>query len=266
MMMCCVPSILEATDIWPMERESLLLAKQLQTGYPDYIQAIETDNYGSTWILLHSGERFLFDDKRSKTLNETLNAPDLQDMLAQPYCIGAVLAAPQPGEHPGRVRVEAFFQAVYGKNRKAVEANLVPVVFLGKTVSFNVQNHAAEALSRVSEELSALLVTHPAYKRYILPVNGTMAWRTIAGTKRLSTHSFGIAIDLAAQHNGYWRYRGRPGAVLDERQAFPQEVVDIFERNGFIWGGKWWEYDFMHFEYRPELVIMQERCEPNDNG
>jgi hypothetical protein len=32
--------------------------------------------------------------------------------------------------------------------------------------------------------------------------------------------------------------------------------VDIFERHGFIWGGKWAHYDTMHFEYRPELLGM----------
>ncbi|MDD5211432.1 MAG: M15 family metallopeptidase, partial [Sulfuricurvum sp.] len=23
---------------------------------------------------------------------------------------------------------------------------------------------------------------------------------------------------------------------------------------GFIWGGRWYHYDTMHFEYRPELL------------
>jgi hypothetical protein len=34
----------------------------------------------------------------------------------------------------------------------------------------------------------------------------------------------------------------------------PFEIVLIFERHGFIWGGKWYHYDTMHFEYRPELA------------
>ena len=33
------------------------------------------------------------------------------------------------------------------------------------------------------------------------------------------------------------------------------EVVEIFEKYGFIWGGKWYHYDTMHFEYRPELLV-----------
>jgi hypothetical protein len=28
----------------------------------------------------------------------------------------------------------------------------------------------------------------------------------------------------------------------------------VFERQGFIWGGKWWHFDTMHFEYRPEII------------
>jgi peptidoglycan L-alanyl-D-glutamate endopeptidase CwlK len=31
--------------------------------------------------------------------------------------------------------------------------------------------------------------------------------------------------------------------------------VTIFENHGFIWGGKWYHFDTMHFEYRPELLV-----------
>jgi hypothetical protein len=42
------------------------------------------------------------------------------------------------------------------------------------------------------------------------------------------------------------------GDVL-HRNRIPFEVVEPFEAEGFIWGGKWYHYDTMHFEYRPEL-------------
>ena len=32
------------------------------------------------------------------------------------------------------------------------------------------------------------------------------------------------------------------------------EIARVFERHGFIWGGRWYHYDTMHFEYRPELL------------
>ena len=38
------------------------------------------------------------------------------------------------------------------------------------------------------------------------------------------------------------------------QQSYPAAIVAAFEAEGFIWGGKWHEYDLMHFEYRPELI------------
>jgi hypothetical protein len=39
------------------------------------------------------------------------------------------------------------------------------------------------------------------------------------------------------------------------KNRIPLELVAIFEKHGFIWGGKWYHYDTMHFEYRPELLV-----------
>ena len=61
--------------------------------------------------------------------------------------------------------------------------------------------------------------------------------RYIAGTTRLSLHSFGIALDLNVPGNR----RGTVGEI-DRR------VVDIFKRWGFAWGGDWGYTDPMHFE------------------
>jgi len=36
--------------------------------------------------------------------------------------------------------------------------------------------------------------------------------------------------------------------------TYPSAVVAAMEEQGFIWGGKWREYELMHFEYRPELI------------
>ena len=42
---------------------------------------------------------------------------------------------------------------------------------------------------------------------------------------------------------------------LSKRWMPPQTVIDIFEDEGFIWGGKWGIWDNMHFEYHPELIL-----------
>ena len=66
-------------------------------------------------------------------------------------------------------------------------------------------------------------------------------------------HAFGAAIDLNVA--GYWLWqKRRDAAQIAYRNRIPQEIVDIFERHGFIWGGKWYHYDTMHFEYRPEMI------------
>ena len=87
------------------------------------------------------------------------------------------------------------------------------------------------------------------------PSAGTFLWRTVAGTPRLSVYSFGAAIDLNVARSSYWAWSGyREGQRgITYRNAFPLKVVDVFERHGWIWGGRWYHHDTMHFEYRPEL-------------
>ena len=41
---------------------------------------------------------------------------------------------------------------------------------------------------------------------------------------------------------------------LKYENRVPEEIVNIFERHGFIWGGRWYHYDTMHFEFRPEFL------------
>ena len=80
---------------------------------------------------------------------------------------------------------------------------------------------------------------------------GTFNWRAIAGTERRSAHAWGIAIDLNPAVSDYWRNGPLARPVYNNR--IPQAIVDAFEAEGFAWGGRWFHYDTMHFEYRPEL-------------
>ena len=61
--------------------------------------------------------------------------------------------------------------------------------------------------------------------------------RFIAGTTKLSNHSFGLALDLNAPGN----QRGTVGEM-------DRGVVDVFKNWGFAWGGDWGYTDPMHFE------------------
>ena len=69
-------------------------------------------------------------------------------------------------------------------------------------------------------------------------------------------HAYGAAIDINTEYSAYWRWskRSKDGHYVWTNQI-PEEIVAIFERHGFIWGGRWYHFDTMHFEYRPELLV-----------
>jgi hypothetical protein len=89
-------------------------------------------------------------------------------------------------------------------------------------------------------------------------------WRNVAQSQSRSFHAYGVAIDLLpASYKGetYWQWTAAKKiefwAVPYSRRVHPpQAVVKAFEAYGFIWGGKWFLYDTMHFEYRPETFIL----------
>jgi len=66
---------------------------------------------------------------------------------------------------------------------------------------------------------------------------GCFVPRFIAGTTTLSNHAFGLAFDVNVPEN----QRGTVGRIN-------REVVAIFEKWGFTWGGIWHYTDPMHFE------------------
>ena len=201
------------------------------------------------WVgVLPSGVRVLFDDGKTKTFEQRLDAPDLKDIFLIPYRPGPIRAVKAEGEDPGRVRVEAVLAATYGGAGTAA-ALQVRVRFLDMPV--RVHRKIAPALVRMAERLAQAQKADASLGRFLRRLSGGFAARNIAGTERTSAHAFGIAIDLDKSESDYWRWqKGRP---LRWRNRFPQAIIDAFEAEGFIWGGRWYHYDTMHFEYRPEL-------------
>lgn len=93
-----------------------------------------------------------------------------------------------------------------------------------------------------------------ALKKYGRNPGGGFNWRVIAGTTQLSVHSFGAAVDINVDFSNYWRWADVNAKPIPFKNRIPLEVVELFEAQGFIWGGRWYHYDTMHFEYRPELI------------
>ena len=158
-----------------------------------------------------------------------------------------------------------FFDALYDSgSRRSLEQHIARISFLGNKT--NVHERLKEPLKRVEEKIFALAKTDKEVKAFLdnLKSNDAYQWRIIDGTNRKSFHSLGIAIDILPKSQGgkqiFWswakdKYPDTWMLVpLKNRWMPPQSVIEIFEEEGFIWGGKWTIYDNMHFEYHPELI------------
>lgn len=201
-------------------------------------------------VFFMDGSSLPYDDKKVKSFDELLENADIEDQFTQKYPAFTPISAPALNDDPGRFRNDAFLKKLYGSTKSEIEKNLVSINWLpkhgGKKIYFNKNENASAQLQKVSDELDAL---PEEYMKYLKKVDGTYYFRKIAGTNRLSAHSYGIAIDLDTHYSSYWRW----DKTYQYKNEFPQKIVDIFEKYGFIWGGRWYHYDTMHFEYRPEL-------------
>lgn len=236
------------------------VAGQVPTGLRCLLAAYPQTLCGATdtTLRLCDGTEFAWDDGRDGVPDEqSLDEADLHDQMAQAYPLGRERGVPPaPGADPGRARHTPLFKAMYGATREAVRARTRVVRWLPESADvalrFSTVNGAAAALEAVSREIGKL---PPEIRRHAEKPAGTFVWRNIRGTKRPSVHSFAIAIDLDVAGSDYWRWaRVKADGLLPWRNRFPWEIVEAFERHGFIWGGKWYHFDTMHFEYRPELL------------
>jgi D-alanyl-D-alanine carboxypeptidase len=226
---------------------------KLLKAYPDCIV-----DFKDNQLIFKDGSSLIYDDGiKHKSNADLLNTPDIEDQFYYSYQKGAISTPLPKGYDSGRIRNEAFFKNMYGKTEGEVEKNLVEITWCPKTIGQKIKvtkvNSVDKALICISEELDNL----PVYKQYLLDIGGTFKWRKISGTNRLSMHSFGMTIDINVKHSHYWQWDCKctqEDVSLGYNNNIPQKIVEIFEKHGFIWGGKWYHYDTMHFEYRPELL------------
>ena len=102
------------------------------------------------------------------------------------------------------------------------------------------------------KQLSADIDKHPEFAKYIKNIGGTFNWRNIAGTSRISMHSFGMTIDINTSFSHYWQWDcdcTNEDAHVKYKNYIPLKLVQIFEKHGFASLGRIKNYDWMHFEY-----------------
>jgi hypothetical protein len=142
---------------------------------------------------------------------------------------------------------------VYGSSKGEIEKNITTVNTSAGRFQFNKNNNAALELKAALNELTPMARSNPKISAGLFPTSGTFNYRFIAGTNRLSPHSFGTAIDLSRDKRDYWQWATREQGEK-RLLSYPVEIVEIFEKHNFVWGGKWGHFDILHFEYRPEII------------
>jgi len=164
-------------------------------------------------------------------------------------------------------RNPAFLTALWGMADFAeAEATVERMDFLNRNV--RIHPGIREPLEQVEARIVTAAEHDPQVAAWVdgLGTIGAYVWRDIAGSANRSLHSFGIAIDLIPADYGrrpvYWRwardiYPEWWAIPYDDRFPVPDAVVAAFEDNGFTWGGKWFLFDQIHFEYRPELRLLE---------
>jgi D-alanyl-D-alanine carboxypeptidase len=221
----------------------------LVRAYPDFL--IGQDERVVIW---KDGTRMpVSDGLGAKTFEEKLRRASILDQLSIPYPKGPLEKPPGLQEDPGRFRNLAFFDKMYGDCSKGeVQKKLTKVAWLPKSGGGSVQittvNGVADRLRAISAELDVL---RPELKKFAFPSAGTFNCRTVKDTGVRSMHAWGVAIDVNTEFADYWLWNPKGAGY---RNRLPFEIVQIFEKHGFIWGGKWGHFDTMHFEYRPELL------------
>lgn len=247
--------------LWPFCAAAQPALDELVKAYPDHL--VSHDGKVLIW---KDGTRMpVSDEKSGKSFEQLLANPDILDQFSIPYPLGFT-GTPALNSDPGRIRNEAFFVKMYGDCRKSqTKAQLAAVPWLpsrgGGTVMVTRVNGVDRVLAAVSRDLEKL---PDSMTKFLVPSAGTFNCRPIAGTNRLSVHAFGAAIDLSTKFGDYWQWSGKKGSAPTYRNRFPREIVEVFERHGFIWGGAWYHFDTFHFEYRPDIIALARRGWPKE--
>lgn len=220
-------------------------AKKIIDTYHDF-----NIKFSKNHLIFGDNTSIIFNDEKEKSFVEKLDNCDIEDMFSMTY--DTCVSVPAYLNDCGRGRNEELFKTMYGSNEAMARENLVYVDWFGQKLLFSKINGASEQLCKVASELQE----YPHLRKYLKNAS-SFYWRKVRGANRQSAHSYGIAIDINTSYSNYWLWENPRCSEIDKIKyvnRIPKEIVTVFEKYGFIWGGRWYHYDTMHFEYRPELL------------
>ena len=194
------------------------------------------------------------------------------DPIFYEYPLGPMTAPAPPALGDMPTYCTDMLESLWGDTETEIRRHGRSVRFLDHRMFVN--ELLIEPLATVERDIRNVAQTDRAVAAWVddLDITYSFTYREIAGSETRSQHSFGLAVDFVPRsYHGravYWRW----SQVLDRegwyeipmamRWSPPQRVISIFERHGFIWGGKWLHFDGIHFEYRPEILLYNRLAQP----
>ena len=157
-----------------------------------------------------------------------------------------------------------FWYKMFGRTENQIRRFCRTSSFLNHSVCVN--DLCMESLKIVEEKIFEAAEKCPEVRSFLknLDIIYSFQIKKVDGTRVQSMHGFGLALDLIPKSFNrkevYWKWsrvfnKKWYKIPLNKRWSPPQEVIDAFENNGFVWGGKWSRFDTIHFEYRPEILF-----------
>jgi hypothetical protein len=163
-------------------------------------------------------------------------------------------------------RAQIFYDDLWRiHSRGEAWAQQKTINFLGRKIL--VHRAILEELALVEQRINEAAAADPQVRQWVSRLESVSAWnwRDIADTHTRSNHAYGTAIDLLPSSKNrqetYWLWTAQKNVdwwdvPFSKRMSPPKAVIKAFEAYGFVWGGKWLFYDTMHFEYRPEILLL----------
>jgi len=283
-LLSCLSTQTSGQDSWVYVSSADIIAEDLETqhkimlvfaqSYPEKITNVEFIN--NDWTMLVNGRRFYYANGRflPEELRTRWRNYHPYDFYTYPW-IGDAAQRQAFIDNPVYSIGSSFlYDTLYDSPTEDASWEIQEKYsFLG--VKLLVHPDIVPKLDRVAEQVRIAARTDRTINPWIAELHTSTPhygwnWRPIAGTNRRSNHSYGIALDLLPRdlrgRLTYWQWNqqsspdDRPEAPPEiNRNTYympPDTVIKIFEEHGFIWGGNWALIDTMHFEYRPEILLL----------
>ena len=233
----------------------------LRDSYGEAIQDMGWEE-GDAYFLVKGSPIFFVEGRMLS--EEHRSDHDRYDPMLYSYALGEMRTLPETVPHPAN-RSTDLLEALLGYTEGDIVLSCSWMDFLDHRVFMH--ELCRDALSRVERRIYEASLESAEVRDYIASIRimFSLDRRKVTGSDALSYHAFGLALDIVPKSYGgrqtYWRWTsvwkaGWDRIPLEQRWNPPQAVINAFEAEGFVWGGKWYHFDTIHFEYRPEIILL----------